>query len=130
MEGVGVEVVMVDMETTKVGTTKVDTTKVGITRMGTTKMAGTTIIKADMVAMIIKVGTAVDMATTKAGMETTKKMVDITEGVVVYVEEASSLPFPPHCWGTHAVRKYRRDIHKSEPLCTHNSASRGRGGID
>jgi hypothetical protein len=59
VEGVGVEeamVVMVDMETTKVGTIRV---------------AGIMIIKVGMAAMIIKVGMVVDMATTKADMETT-----------------------------------------------------------
>lgn len=90
--GVGVEEVMVDMETTKVGITKVVTIKVDTIKAGTTKMMGTTIIKADttkmVVTMIIKVGMVVDMATTKADKETTKKMVDIIEDGVVCVEEA------------------------------------------
>lgn len=77
VEGVGVEevmVVMVDMETIKVGTTKVVGTM--ITKVGMVAM----IIREDMVAMIIKGDmVVVDMATTKADMETTKKMVDITE---------------------------------------------------
>uniref|UniRef100_A0A0D9VYP3 DNA/RNA-binding protein Alba-like domain-containing protein n=1 Tax=Leersia perrieri TaxID=77586 RepID=A0A0D9VYP3_9ORYZ len=80
VEGVGVEeamVVMADMETIKVGTTKVVGTM--ITKVGMVAM----IIREGMVAMIIKGGMAVvDMATTKADMETTKKMVDITEDVV------------------------------------------------
>ncbi|CAN6286917.1 unnamed protein product [Urochloa humidicola] len=79
VEGAGVEeamVVMVDMETTKVGTIRV---------------VGIMIIKVDMAAMIIKVGMVVDMATTKADMETTKKM-GIAEGeVVVCVEEVTGV---------------------------------------
>lgn len=90
--GVGAEEVMVDMETTKAGTIKAGTIKVDTIKAGTTKMVGTTIIKADttkmVVTMIIKVGMVVDMATTKADKETTKKMVDITEDGVVCVEEA------------------------------------------
>lgn len=90
--GVGVEEVMVDMETTKAGTIKAGTIKVDTIKAGTTKMVGTTIIKADttkmVVTMIIKVGMVVDMATTKADKETTKKMVDIIEDGVVCVEEA------------------------------------------
>jgi hypothetical protein len=70
VEGVGVEevmVVMVDMETIKVGTTKVVGTM--ITKVGMVAM----IIREDMVAMIIKGDmVVVDMATTKADMETTK----------------------------------------------------------
>lgn len=80
VEGVGVEevmAVMVDMETTKVGTIRV---------------VGIMIIKVGMAAMIIKAGMVVDMATTKADMETTKKMVGIAEGeVVVCVEEATGV---------------------------------------
>lgn len=89
--GVGGEEVM-DTEITKVGITKVGTIKVDTIKVGTTKMVGTMIIKADTTrmvgTMIIKVGMVVDMATTKADKETTKKMVDITEDGVVSVEEA------------------------------------------
>ena len=69
VEGVGVEeamVVMVDMETTKVGTIRVAV--IMIIKVGMAAM----IIKVGMEAMIIKVGMVVDMATTKADMETTK----------------------------------------------------------
>lgn len=75
VEGVGVEVamgVMVAMETTKVAITKA---------------VGIMTIKVDMVAMTIKVGMVVDMATTTADTETIKKMVDITEGEEVVCEE-------------------------------------------
>jgi len=66
VEGVGVEEAMVDMETTKVGTIRVAV--IMIIKVGMAAM----IIKVGMEAMIIKVGMVVDMATTKADMETTK----------------------------------------------------------
>jgi hypothetical protein len=66
VEGVGLEVAMVDMETIKVAITKV---------------VGITTIKVDMVAMMIKVGMVVDMATTKADMETIK----VLNGVLVQI---------------------------------------------
>jgi hypothetical protein len=60
VEGVGVEVAMVVM-------VAMETTKVAIT-----KAVGIMTIKVDMVAMTIKVGMVVDMATTKADTETIK----------------------------------------------------------
>ncbi|KAM0827691.1 hypothetical protein ACQ4PT_068033 [Festuca glaucescens] len=71
--GVGVEVVMVDMEITKVGITKAGTIKVDTIKVGITKMVGTMIMDTTKMVgtMIIKVGMAVDMATTKADKETT-----------------------------------------------------------
>nr|CAB3498299.1 unnamed protein product [Digitaria exilis] len=78
VEGVGVEEAMAGM---------VDTTKVV-----TIRVVGIMIIKVGMAAMTIKVGMVVDMATTKADMETTKKMVGIAEDeVVVCVEEATGV---------------------------------------
>nr|CAB3493325.1 unnamed protein product [Digitaria exilis] len=78
VEGVGVEEAMAVM---------VDTTKVV-----TIRVVGIMIIKVGMAAMTIKVGMVVDMATTKADMETTKKMVGIVEDeVVVCVEEATGV---------------------------------------
>ena len=66
VEGVGVEEAMVVMETTKVGIIRVAV--IMIIKVGMAAM----IIKVGMEAMIIKVGMVVDMATTKADMETTK----------------------------------------------------------